>query len=252
MVQKALITGATSGIGKELAILMAKSNHDLVLVARNKDNLLAVKNEIKRFSSVNVSIYQADLSQNGSAAKLFNETKKEGIEILINNAGVGLKGDFFHDDLSKTIQIAQLNMISLTELSHLYGNYFLKQNSGKILNIGSIAAFLPGPKQAVYYATKSFVRNLSRSLAYNLRNSNVTVTTLHPGVTKTNFFNASGATNFSKGAPASSVAALGYKAMMNGKIEVTYGLFNKFLVNFVLRFIPYKYQAYLVDNASEI
>lgn len=250
--QKTLITGASSGIGKELAFIMAKANHDLVLVSRSKNDLIEVKNEIKKISNVKVSIYTADLSMQGSAKKLFHETKNENIEILVNNAGVGLKGDFFHDDLAKTTKMAQLNMISLMELSHLYGNYFLDKNIGKILNIGSIAAFIPGPKQPVYYATKSFVRSLSRSLAYNLRNSNVTVTTLHPGVTKTKFFKSSGVSNFNKGASASSVATVGYKAMMNGKVEVTHGILNKFFVNFIFRLIPYKYQAYLVDKASEI
>ena len=231
---------------------MAKSNHDLVLVARNKDELNKVKKEIESISNVKVSIYVSDLSIPSSALKLYKEVKKENIEILVNNAGVGLKGDFFNDDPTKTTQMSQLNMISLMELSQLFGKDFIIKNRGKILNIASITAFFPGPKQPVYYASKSFVRNLSRALAYNLRNTSVTVTTLNPGVTKTQFFKSSNASDFSGGASAKSVAELGYKAMMTGKIEITHGVWNKLLTNVVVRFVPYRYQSYMVDRASEV
>jgi uncharacterized protein len=174
------------------------------------------------------------------------------IQILVNNAGVGLKGDFFNDDIARTTQMNQLNMISLTELSQLFGKDFVKNNSGRILNIGSITAFFPGPKQPVYYATKAYVRSLTRALAYNLRETNVTVTALHPGVTKTGFFNASNASDFKSGASAQSVATLGYKAMMSGKIEVTHGFSNKLLTNIFARFVPYRLQAAIVNKASEV
>jgi short-subunit dehydrogenase len=249
--QKALITGASSGIGKELAKIMAKAGHDLVLVARNKDELINVKKEIAIFSNVHVTTYPVDLSTAGSAQKLYEQTKSEHVEILVNNAGVGLKGDFFHDSLDKNVQMANLNMITLMELCHLFGNDFLQANSGKILNIGSIAAFLAGPKQPVYYATKAFVRNFSRALAYNLRNTNVTVTTLHPGITKTKFFTAAGARTVKDGASAHSVAKLGYKAMMNGTVEVTHGLHNKILTNVLVRIVPYRLQTKFVDSASD-
>jgi uncharacterized protein len=250
--QKALITGASSGIGKELARVMAEAGHDLVLVARNKSELTKVKLEIESTTNVDVSVYTSDLSVSGSAAKLYDQVKKEEVEILVNNAGVGLKGDFFGDDASRTAQMAHLNMISLMELSQLFGKDFIAKDSGKILNIASIVAFFPGPNQPVYYATKAFVRSLSRALAYNLRNTNVTVTTLHPGVTKTKFFASADAANILRGASAKSVAQLGYKAMMAGKIEVTHGLSNKFLTNVFVRIVPYKYQTYVVGRASEV
>jgi short-subunit dehydrogenase len=231
---------------------MAEAGHDLVLVARSSDQLSKVQKELTNSFHVNISVYSADLSLPGSASKLYERTKKEKIEIIANNAGVGLKGDFFHDDLDRTIQMAQLNMLSLMELCKLFGNDFIENNKGKILNIGSITAFFPGPKQPVYYATKAFVRSLSRALAYNLRNTNVTVTTLHPGVTKTKFFKSSNAADFKGGASARSVAMLGYKAMMSGKIEVTHGLSNKLLTNLFTRILPYRLQTILVDKASEV
>lgn len=250
--QKALITGASGGIGRELAILMAVAGHDLVLVARSKDELQKVQSLLEKNSDSKVSIYPIDLSKTGAAKKLYDRYKNSGIEILVNNAGVGLKGDFFNDDPAKTVAIAQLNMISLMELSQLFGRDFIKNDKGKILNIASIAAFLPGPKQPVYYATKSFVRVLSRALSYNVRNTNVTVTVLHPGVTKTNFFVSSNAASVKGGASPISVAETGYRAMMKGKTEVTHGLANKFLTNILIRLVPSRYQAMLVDRGSEV
>ena len=250
--QKALITGASSGIGKEIAFIMAEAGHDLVLVARSNDELKKVKSEIEKNNKVNVSIYISDLSFPSSAERLYTLVAKENIEILVNNAGVGLKGDFFNDNQTRTTQMVQLNVVSLTELSQLFGKEFLAKNKGKILNIGSITAFLPGPKQPVYYATKAYVRSLTRALAYNLKGTNVTVTALHPGVTKTGFFDASNAANFKAGVSAHSVALLGYKAMMAGKVEVTHGFYNKFLTNVFVRLTPYRLQTLIVDKASDV
>lgn len=251
--QKALITGASSGIGKQLCFVMAEAGHDLVLVARSKDELNKVKKEIEaKHKDCKIAIYTADLSLAHSADTLYKAVKNENIEILINNAGVGLKGDFFHDDHERTTRLAQLNMVSLMELCQLFGKDFVSKGSGKILNVGSIVAFFPGPKQPVYYASKAFVRSLSRALSYNLRGTRVTVTSLHPGVTKTDFFNASNASGFKGGASARSVAELGYKAMMAGKIEVTHGLWNKFLTNVFIRIVPSRLQAAIVDRASEV
>lgn len=250
--QKALITGASGGIGKELAMVMAEAGHDLVLVARSEDKLSEVKKEIISKYAVKVSVYACDLSEAGSAASLYETTKKEDIKILVNNAGVGLQGNFFDDDQLQTAKMVQLNVQSLMELTQLFGRDFLKDNSGRILNVSSIAAFFPGPKQPVYFATKSFVRSFSRALSYNVRGTGVTVTLLHPGVTKTDFFKSANAHNFKGGAPARAVARTGYKAMMSGKIEVTHGFWNKILTNMVARLIPYRLQALAVDRASDV
>lgn len=250
--QKALITGGTTGIGYELAKLMAQHNHDLILVARDNNQLANVKQEIVSSCKVKVKTYVIDLSQTGSAKKLYEECKNEGVEILVNNAGIGLKGNFFDDDLVRNTAMAHLNMLSLMELTHLFGNHFIKQKKGRILNIASIAAFLPGPKQPVYYASKAFVRSFSRALAYNLRGSGVTVTVLHPGATKTNFFKNADAPLFKGGASPRAVAELGYKAMMAGKVEVTHGLLNRLLTSILVRIVPYKIQPLIVDKASEV
>jgi hypothetical protein len=251
--EKALITGASSGIGLELAKIMASNGHDLVLVSRNIDQLKIVKSKLLgSFKKINVEVEACDLSVSGSAAKLHNKLKNKNIKILINNAGAGHKGNFFEDKLEINQSMAQLNMLSLMELSYFFGKDFAKTNSGKILNVASIVAFFPGPKQPVYYATKSFVRSFSRALSYNLKNSGVTVTLLHPGVTKTNFFNSANASEFTGGASPKSVAELGYSAMMSGKIEVTHGLWNKFLTNIFVRITPYSLQPKIVDRSSDV
>lgn len=250
--QKALITGGSSGIGFEIAKVMAENGHDIVLAARDITQLNTAKEHILSQHKVEVKVVQSDLSQPGAAKKLYEAVKNDNIEILVNNAGVGLKGTFFGDDLGRTQQMMQLNMTSLMDLSYYFGNDFLKKNRGRILNVASIASFFPGPKQPVYFATKAFVRSFSRALAYNLRNSEVTVTALHPGVTKTNFFVAANAKDFKGGVSARSVALLGYRAMMAGKIEVTHGIWNKFLTNIFVRITPYKLQTKIVDKASEV
>jgi uncharacterized protein len=250
--QKALITGGSSGIGYEIAKVMATRGHDLVLVARDKTQLTKVAKELEQEFQVKVNAVVSDLSLSGSAKKLYESLKNDGIEILVNNAGVGLKGDFFEGDIDQNTKMMQLNMTSLTELTHYFGKDFVKQGRGRILNVASVAAFLPGPKQPVYYATKSFVRSLSRALSYNLRGTGVTVTTLHPGLTRTNFFKAANAPSVIKGASSGKVAELGYIAMMSGKIEVTHGLWNKILTNIFIRIIPYRIQTLMVDKNSEV
>jgi short-subunit dehydrogenase len=249
--QKVLITGGSSGIGLELAKIMAENGHDLVLVSRDMKQLEKAKQEIQDKFSVKVTLLSADLSQPGSAKKIYDTLRDQNIEILVNNAGVGLKGDFFTDDIDRNQSMAYLNMNSLMDLTYYFGKVFVANNSGKILNIASIVSFLPGTKQPVYYATKAFVRSFSRALAYNLRNTNVTVTALHPGVTKTNFFATANVGSFKGGDSPRSVAQLGYKAMMNGKIEVTNGLWNRILTNVFVRVVPYRLQAVIVDKASE-
>lgn len=249
--QKALITGASGGIGLEIAKLMAENGHDLVLAARSKDKLTTIKQKLESQYGISVAVYAADLSVAGSAQKLYTACRNEDVEILVNNAGAGYKGDFF-GELQASKDIAYLNMNSLLDLTHYFGKDFVERGSGRILNIASVASFVPGPKQPVYFATKAFVRSLSRALAYNLRETGVTLTVLHPGVTRTSFFDAAGADGAgSRGATPHSVAKLGYKAMMAGKTEVTHGLTNKLLTNLFVRFVPYRAQTWLVDTMSE-
>ena len=154
--------------------------------------------------------------------------------------------------IKRNQSMAHLNMISVMELSYLFGGDFNKAGSGRILNTASIASFFPGPAQPVYYATKAFVRSLSRALSYSLRGGGVTVTALHPGITKTHFFDEASAPKQTKGADPHRVALLGYKAMMSGKTEATYGLWNKFLTHVFVRITPYKLQPAIVNKASDV
>ncbi len=248
--QKALITGGSSGIGLELARLMADKGHDLVLVARDLDKLEAVKAELGQ--KVNVEIIDLDLAERGSIESLWTKTKDKNIEILVNSAGFGLVGDFFDEDISKNSTMIDLNVSALVELNYCFGRMFRGNNRGRILNIASIAAFVPGPKQPVYYASKAFVRSFSRATSHNLKNTGVSVTVLNPGPTKTNFFKAADAESHTNGASPVSVAKVGYEAMMRGDTEVTHGLMNKLLTNFLVRIIPYRLQANLVDRSSDI
>ena len=248
----ALITGASSGIGLAFARLMAKKGHDLVLVSRDIKQLRVVQSELEKAHGIKVVAIAKDLSKPGSAKAVYEATKGHQIDILINNAGIGLKGDFFSDDLQTNQTMAYLNMNTLMDMTHYFGNDMIARGSGKILNVASIVSFFPGPHQPVYYATKAFVRSLTRALAYNLQGSGVTVTALHPGTTKTNFFKTANAAFFTKGASPDDVAALGYRAMMDGKIEVTYGLSNKILTNVFARILPYRWQTAIVARASEV
>jgi len=249
---KTLITGASSGIGLEFAQLMANKGHDLVLVARDQKQLKQVQSDLRKTSDVEVTIIAKDLSQPNAAKELHESLKHHAIDIVINNAGIGLKGDFFHTDLQTNQTLAYLNMNTLMDMTHYFGNDMIRRKEGRILNIASIASFFPGPHQPVYYATKAFVRSFTRALAYNLRDSGVTATVLHPGPTKTNFFKNAKAGFFTSGASAKSVAALGYKAMMAGKIEVTHGFSNKLLATVFVRFVPYRLQTALVARGSKV
>lgn len=249
---KVLITGGTSGIGYELAKIMSKQGHEIVLVSRNLKKLNQVKAELSEMTDKPVTVLAADLSRPESAKEIYEKLKDQGIQILVNNAGVGLKGDFFKDNYQKNQDMAQLNMISLMDLTHYFGRDFVKQKRGRILNIASIVSFFPGPNQPVYYASKAFVRSLTRALAFNLKNTGVTVTALHPGVTRTNFFKSANASFVKSGASPKSVAELGYKAMMNGQIEVTHGIWNKILTNILVRITPYRAQPIILDKYTEV
>jgi short-subunit dehydrogenase len=225
----ALITGASSGIGKELAIIHAKRGGDLVLVARREDNLIDIKLRLESRYGVDVTIVAMDLSIPNSATKLYNSIKTKGISVdyLINNAGFGLRGEFHNLSLQRQQEMIQLNMTSLTELTHLFLQDFTKRGSGKILNTSSTASLLPGPLQAIYFATKAYVTYFSNALAEELRGSGITVTNLMPGATETEFAKVSGMDKteaFKTTVSAYSVAKDGYEGMMSGKLDIISGL----------------------------
>jgi uncharacterized protein len=225
-----LITGANGGIGSALAREFARHGHDLLLHARNKDNLKALVAEC-RGQGVNVEVISGDLSETGAATRLKAEAVKRelAIKYLVNNAGFGDFGLFEKTDLAKMNQLMTVNMLALTELTHEFLPELIK-NKGGILNVASIVAFFPGPLMSVYYASKAYVLSLSIALRNELK-GRVTVTTLCPGVTKSNFQDAANLEKSKlmsgKMMSADQVAAEAYKGFMAGRAIVTPGLVNK-------------------------
>jgi short-subunit dehydrogenase len=225
----ALITGASSGIGKEFAIIHAKNSGDLVLVARREDKLIQLKNEIEHQYNVNVEVISKDLTDVNATTEIYNEVKKKGIEInyLINNAGFGGIGKFHERSLDLDVAMINLNIVALTSLTRLFLPDFVTRNSGKILNVSSTASLMPGPLQAVYFASKAYVTSFSNAIAEELHDTNITVTNLMPGATKSEFGAISGMDKtdmFKDTASANAVALDGYNAMLKGKLDVISGL----------------------------
>jgi hypothetical protein len=242
MHKTALITGASSGIGKELAIIHAEKSGDLVLVARSKDKLEALKTELEKKHKIEVTIIVKDLSKPEAPKEVYDKLKKAGIKIdyLINNAGYGLLGKFNELELLKQSNMINLNVSALTILSHLFLQDFVKSNSGKILNVSSTASFMPGPLQAVYFATKTYVQFFSNALSEELCNTNITVTNLMPGATATEFGAVSGmdkTSMFAKTASARSVAEDGYNGMIQGKMDIISGVTAS--QSMMLKMIPF-------------
>lgn len=229
MSRTALITGATSGLGYEFVKLFAKDGYNLVLVARNEQKMIEIK---KSFHDIHVTVICKDLSKSNSAKEVLEEIEKQGmsIDVLVNNAGFGSLGNFSESDIQTQLNMIQLNITTLTELTY----YFLvkmrqKKDGGKILNVASTAAFQPGPLMAVYYATKAYVLSFSEALAEELLDSSITVTTLCPGPTKTNFgsiANVEGTKMFSRAMDSEIVAKQGYDALIKGKRTIVTGGLN--------------------------
>lgn len=235
---KALITGASSGLGEQFLRIHSERGYDSVIVARSEEKLETLKKELEKKHKVKITVLAKDLTKTNAAKSLFEELTDESIEIVINNAGFALKSEFFESDISTQVDMIHLNIRALTEISWYFGKVFKNQNKGRILNIASIAAFLPGPNQPVYYASKSYVRSFSRAINYYLKDSNASVTVLNPGPTRTNFFDNAGVPEHKSGANPYEVALLGYDAMLNGRTEVTHGIVNSFLVHILTRFVP--------------
>ena len=230
--QTALITGASSGIGADFARLFAREGYDLVLVARNEGRM--------RELGLPATIIAADLSDPAAPRHIVDELRAKSIDVdvLVNNAGVGLTGAFVETDLRKELEMIQVNIVALTELAKLLLPGMITRRRGRILNVASTAAFQPGPLMAVYYATKAYVLSFSEAIAEELRDSGVTVTALCPGPTETGFAAAAnaGATrlfNMTKPATSAGVARAGYEAMKRGRRVVIPGAKNKLLAQSV-------------------
>ena len=252
----ALITGASGGIGAELARYHAARGGDLVLVARSEDKLQALQLELENAHKIKVMVVVADLAQPESADQIFSATEQAGlnIDILINNAGFGGHGKFHERQLRKDQAMMQVNMVSLVNLTHLYLQGMVQRNYGKILHVASTAAFLPGPLQAVYYATKSFVVSFSQAISQELEGTNVTSTALCPGAVATGFVSAGdleGIKVWDKAATAESVAKCGYDAMIKGDLVKINEKGLSFLLNWIIPFLPRKTILKLSRQAME-
>ena len=245
MTNTALITGASSGIGLELSRYHASKGGDLVLVARREDALNKLKSELEAAYNIKATVIVADLTQLDAAHVIYKKTEDAGIkiDILINNAGFGGHGKFYERDLKKDQKMMQVNMISLVNLTHIYLQGMIQRNSGKILHVASTAGFMPGPLQAVYYATKSFVISFSQAINQELLNTNVTSTALCPGAVATDFVKAGdleGISAWDNAATPKSVAEYGYDAMLKGKLIAINEPSLRFMLNWIIPFLPRK------------
>ena len=232
----ALITGASGGIGLELARLMATDSYDLALVARNKQRLNEIALELEDKHSVKVKVIASDLAIPDAARGVYDELKAHNMDVnvLVNNAGVGDLGLFVERPLEKQMQMIHLNIGALTQLSHLFGKEMVETGNGKILNVASTAAFQPGPLMAVYFASKAYVLSLSEALANEFHGKGVTVTCLCPGPTSTSFMNNANIRDTSAKqksffATAEEVARFGYNAMKRGQPVAIEGFGNKLM-----------------------
>lgn len=248
----ALITGASSGIGWELAELFAADHFNLVLVARNEDRLNQLAAELRARHGVEVQVIVKDLSLATAPQELFDALRATPVAILVNNAGSGWHGAFAATPLEQALAIMHLNMEALVRLTHLFVQPMRARRMGKILNVASIAAFQPGPMVNVYYASKAFVHNFSYALAVELEGSGVTVTTLCPGTTQTEFF-ARG--NFGRvraafTMPARVVAEAGYRGLMRGRRVVIPGVTNQ-LVSALARRLPVRWVAAIAGRLNK-
>lgn len=225
-----LITGASGGIGLELAKIFAQDGYDIVLTARSEDKLLRIQKALEKKYGALSYVFPCDLAEKDAALAVYEFTRSNGIEIdvLVNNAGFGDCADFAESDWQKQYDMVRLNIIALMQLTRVYLPEMKERRSGKILNVASVASFCAGPGMSVYYASKAFVRSFSEAVAEEVREHGVTVTALCPGPVNTGFekaANLEGGNMFKllHAADARDVALCGYHAMMKGRKLVYYG-----------------------------
>lgn len=233
----ALITGATSGIGHEIAKLFAKEKYNLVIVSRDLQSLERVSQELRSEYSIEVTTIAKDLFKPESPFEVYQEVKSKSIhiDVLVNDAGQGQYGEFSETDINREIDIIQLNIVAYVVLTKLFLQDMLAQGEGKILNVSSIGAEMPGPLQSVYHATKAFVSSFTEAIRSENKDKNITITALLPGITDTDFFRKADqeeAKMVKEGSPAdpAKVAKDGFEALMSGDDKIVSGIKNKIMV----------------------
>jgi len=235
-----LITGGTGGIGLALAKKFAKEGYDIVLTASGKERLIKAKILLKRINPHSrIELICQDLSVDGAAEQIYRKTvqKKLVIDILVNNAGIGLTGEAVMNERRKEEEMLRVNIQALTQLCGYFLKDMYKRGCGKVLNVASVGAFMPGPYTAAYYASKAYVASYSRALRYEAAGKGVQVCTLYPGTTRTQFFERAGsATPFWAMSP-DRVAKAAYKGVMKNKEMIVPGIMNR-----CLRLIPVKWK----------
>ena len=259
----ALVTGASGGIGLELARLLAADGHDLVLVARGAAKLEEVGAELARAHGIAYHVIAADLTDPAAPEAVFRAVREKGVEVevLVNNAGFGLYGPFVKTaaeeptELARELEMIQVNVTALTHLAKLFVPGMVARKRGRVMNVASTAAFQPGPLMAVYYASKAYVLSFSQALSEELRGTGVTATALCPGATRTEFQKAAameGSRLFNTPLvmDAATVARVGYRGMLAGKAVVVPGLANKVMAQGT-RFVPRRVATRLARMAQE-
>lgn len=224
----AIITGASSGIGKALAFEFARNDFNVFLTARNETALREIAEECERKFNVETEIFLADLADEDSTEDLIKLISKRKFEVLVNNAGFGVKGDFAETDLNDELKMLTVQLAALLKLTKAVLPAMLKAKDGKILNVASVYSFAPVPKQSVYSASKAFILNFSSALQNEIEDSGVNVTVVCPGITQTEFRARAGiADRKDSGMTAEQVAAIAFAEMMKGKHIVVPGFQNK-------------------------
>jgi len=253
----ALITGASAGIGRELARVFARHQHDVVLVARRGDRLRELAAELEIAGEVTAHSIVADLADAEGPKRLYDEVRERGLEIeyLVNNAGFGTFGPFATTDVDETMGLVRLNIGALTELTARFLPEMVERHSGRVLNVASAAAFQPGPLMATYYASKAYVLHLTEAINEELEGKGVSATALCPGPVRTEFqdvagMQTSGLVLDRRLISVEEVAQTGYDAMMRGKALVVPGLGSKLLA-FSIRFAPRRFVAKFVRRLQE-
>ncbi len=251
----ALVTGAASGLGLELSILLAKDSYDLILIDIDKVNLELAKKRIKAENDIKIKLLVKDLSKPNIANEIFQEINATQVDILINNAGFGLFGTFSDTNWERESDMLNLHIVTTTHLTKLILKGMVERGSGRILNMSSLAAFQPGPLMSLYYASKAYILSFSEAIANELKGTGVTVTVLCPGQTNTSFqsvvsdSSSENKIGFNIACP-KDVALYGYKAMMKGQTVAVPGKLNKFLAT-IHRFVTRGMATKIVRNIQE-